>query len=247
MRLSILVFTIIFTWMPSKGFGNESFYKEKARGWHWYERKVKDNERLEDQGKVMTPSEQVEALRQETKEKLHKAMIEPTQDNVKEYIKSQKVIGDSSEEFSKMWMKVIYNNPELDPTVKNPTSEHALKISRTQTSQKKKDNIRAMSKEYGLIYFFRGDCEMCQGFASVVKGISEEYNWDVMAIRIGDKGHELFPDAKPDNGIAKRLKITHVPALLAVHPKTGEIVPLAYNYITEREIEERLNTIIGDR
>ena len=94
MRLSILVLTIIFMWMPSKGFGNESFYKEKARGWHWYERKAKDNETLEDQGKVMTPSEQVEALRQETKEKLHKAMIEPTQDNVKEYIKSQKVIGD---------------------------------------------------------------------------------------------------------------------------------------------------------
>ncbi len=42
MKSFILILAIIFM-CPSKGFANESFYKDKARGWHWYEKKAKDD------------------------------------------------------------------------------------------------------------------------------------------------------------------------------------------------------------
>ena len=52
-----------------------------------------------------------------------------------------------------------------------------------------------------------------------------------------------FPNAKRDNGISKRLQIAHVPALIALHPKTGQLIPLAYGMISETEIEERLSLL----
>lgn len=52
-----------------------------------------------------------------------------------------------------------------------------------------------------------------------------------------------FPDAKRDNGISKHLNITHVPALIALHPKTGEFIPLAFGLISESEIEARIDIL----
>ena len=247
MKSFILILTIIFI-CPSKGFSNESFYKEKARGWHWYEKKAVEEEiaQKEEKAVEMTPTEQVQSIRKEAEEKLHKAMIKPTQENVKTFIKAQKAIGDSSEKFSQVWMQVVYNNPELDPSIKNPTSEQALKIARAETSKKKKEQVQALSEEYGLIYFFKGNCQMCREFSNVVKSLSVKYEWDVMAIKTDDADDPLFPDALPNNGIVEKFKITHVPTLLAVHPKTGKIIPLAYQYISESEITERINTLIQE-
>ena len=245
MKSFVLILAIIFM-CPIKGFSNESFYKDKARGWHWYEKKAKDDLNKQANHSEMTPTEQVKSIRKDAEEKLHKAMIEPTQENVKTFIKAQKAIGDSSEKFSQVWMQVIYNNPELDPSIKNPTSEQALKIARAEISQKKREQVKALSQEYGLLYFFKGNDQMCREFSSVVKGLSKKYEWDVMAIKIDDAGDPLFPDALPDNGIVEKFKITHVPTLLAVHPKTGKIIPLAYQYIGETEITERINTLIQE-
>lgn len=247
MKSFILILTSIFMF-ASKGFSNESFYKDKARGWHWYEKKAVDEEVVKEEEKPsgMTPTKQVESIRKDAEDKLHRAMIKPTQENLKTFIKAQKAIGDSSEKFAKVWMQVIYNNPELDPSIKNPTSEQALKIARAKSSQKKKEQLRAMSEEYGLLYFFKGDCQMCQEFSNVVKNLSKEYKWDVMAIKIDGVGDPLFPEALVDNGIVEKFKINHVPTLLAVHPKTGKIVPIAYGYIGETEILERINTLIGE-
>ena len=52
-----------------------------------------------------------------------------------------------------------------------------------------------------------------------------------------------FPNAKQNNGIAERLQITHVPALIALHPKTGQFIPLAYGLVSEREIEQRVELL----
>jgi len=52
-----------------------------------------------------------------------------------------------------------------------------------------------------------------------------------------------FPDARRDNGIAERLGISHVPALIALHPKSGKFIPLAYGMVSISEIEERVELL----
>ena len=52
-----------------------------------------------------------------------------------------------------------------------------------------------------------------------------------------------FPHAKRDNGMVARLQISHVPALIAYHPRSGEMIPLAYGLVSESEIEERVDLL----
>ncbi|MGB2686312.1 MAG: conjugal transfer protein TraF [Olleya sp.] len=245
----ILIVSIVLG-IASSGYCNESFYKSHARGWHWYERKIsdeEDNKTNTNENKVVTtynPTQEVENIRKEAESKLHNAMIRPTEKNVIEYIKAQEKIADRSEEFSKVWQKAIYKNPELDRTLKHPVSYNALHISKEETSKDKRQKISELSKEYGLMYFFRGDCKYCQGFSSVVKRFASKYEWDLMPVQIGDVPIEGFENAKKDNGVSARLGIKNVPALIAVHPKSGDMIPLAFGYIGDSEIEERVDALV---
>ena len=53
------------------------FTRIKQGGWHWYEKKAKDDLNKQANHSEMTPTEQVKSIRKDAEEKLHKAMIEP--------------------------------------------------------------------------------------------------------------------------------------------------------------------------
>ena len=73
----------------NKGFCNASFYKEKARRWHWYETK---NEEISDEKARKSPTQMVDEIRNDTEAKLHKALIAPIESNIIEYIKAQEKV-----------------------------------------------------------------------------------------------------------------------------------------------------------
>ena len=245
MTFVIKLFCLFMVFCFNSEFAYAGFFVEKSRGWHWYEVNEVEEEVLGDIPQK-NPTEQVEAIRKDIEGKLHKALIRPTEKNVIAYISAQEAIGDKSEKFANVWQRVVYKNPELDRTNRYPVSNGALHIFRNQELNQKREKIRQLSKEYGLMFFFRGDCPYCQGFASVVKDFSIRYDWSLMAIQIGDVGLDGFLDAKRDNGIAASLGISKVPALIAVHPRTKKMIPLAYGYISEAEIEERVNVLLSN-
>lgn len=248
----ILIFNIVL--IASLSYSKDAFYKGRARGWHWYETKPKEeekenieNEKIdknpEDTSKL-SPTEIINNIKKDTEAKLHKAIITPTEENIIAYIKAQEKIGDSSEKFAKVWQKVIYKNPILDRTLKYPISNNALHLARKDDLELKREKIRELSKEYGLMFFFRGDCKYCQGFATIVQNFSKLYNWDLMPIQIGTVTLPEFKNATHDNGVSEKLGITTVPALIAVHPKTGNMIPLAFGYVSEDEIEDRIDNLV---
>jgi conjugal transfer pilus assembly protein TraF len=220
-----------------------SFYKQSARGWHWYE-DVSKTPKDKVTENTLSPTEQVQALRKDAEEKLHAALMKPTQANIIAYIKAQEKIGDRSEFFAKQWQRVIMTHPELDYSLKHPHSQNALHIYRAQMSENKRIKIKQLAETHGLLFFFRGDCKYCQGFAGVVKNFAQKYNWAVLAVQIGNVGLPEFPQAQLDNGIASNMGITHVPALIAVDPRNNKILPLAYGYTSEDEIENRVNLLV---
>lgn len=73
--------------IASSGYCNESFYKNHARGWHWYERNKEDEEEIvlkkqNSKPNAITPTQEVENIKKEAESKLHNAMIKPTEENV---------------------------------------------------------------------------------------------------------------------------------------------------------------------
>jgi len=76
-----------------------------------------------------------------------------------------------------------------------------------------------------------------------VKRFAQIYGWSVLAISLDGGSLPEFPHAKRNNGMAEQLQISHVPALIALHPKTGQLIPLASGLISESEIEQRIEIL----
>ena len=216
-----------------------NFFGDRERGWHWYETMKKADDKIEQEEDNIDPTEQLEVIQKEVKRKLHKALINPSISNVSEYMKMQAIISRKSQLFSDSWQKAIYLNPMLDRTIKNPVNYHGVHLQRELDIKKRKKALKLLSREYGLMYFFSNNCIYCKKFSPVVKSFTKTYGWDVMPIQIGAGISKNFPGAEKDNGIAAKFGIKTLPALIAVHPKTKRIIPLAFGYRAMDEIEER--------
>jgi len=233
--------------------GETSFFERKAEGWHWYQDQDQDQVteiRKQESGKKETntlrvkkpslnPTQAIEAQRKALETKLHAAIVEPTRENLISYITAQKALMDQSQKFSEVWKQVVMTTPSLDETLTHPVDQNALHVYYTSQHNTLKQRIMGLASEYGLFFFFRKNCGYCHEFAPVVKRFSQKYGWSVLGVSLDGGSLPEFPAPKQDNGIAARLQIAHVPALIALHPKTGQLIPLAYGMISESEIENR--------
>ena len=228
-------------------FAHDNFSKKHAEGWHWYEDKKKNEEKEED--KIMpapeNATEKLERLKKIVKERLDVAIDNPTSENLKAYMEAQKVVIDKSHIFSNNWQRVLFTNPHLDETITNPVNQAANHIYLDKQKESKFNKIKGLANDYALIYFYKGSCPYCESFSPLVNRFSQKYNWNVMAISLDGNISPEFPSSKTDNGIATKLGIDVVPALIALHPSSQNIIPLAYGMVSETDIEDRINMLVG--
>ena len=226
-----------------------SFFHKHAEGWHWYEEPPRDS-KIQEKGNTSgrsspspTPTEKIEAQRKELETKLHTAILEPSHENIITYILAQKALMDQSQKFSEAWKHVVMTTPALDETLVYPVDQNARRVYYEEHNKELTNRIQSLAQEYGLFFFFRKNCPYCHHFAPIVKGFSQKYGWSVLAVSLDGGTLPEFPEARRDNGIATRLQISHVPALIALHPRTGQFIPLAYGLVSESEIEERVELL----
>ncbi len=259
--MKTILFILLCTFTQSLSAKTETFFDRHAEGWHWYQDPVRVEEqkpetkrdrdtphksepkKIKKTKKKMTPSEQIAKERQELQEALDAALVNPTPETLKRYIVLQSRMMNETEKFTQVWQQVLMTTPELDETLKNPVDQGALRVAEQLKVKDLSQRIAALSKDYGLFFFFKGQCPYCHEFAPIVKRFSEKYGWSVLAISMDGGTLPEFPHAKRDNGAATKLQIQHVPALMAIHPKTGQIIPLAYGMVSEAEIERRVMTL----
>ena len=221
----------------------DNFFEGHAEGWHWYQDSDQCSVPSDQKEQKATPTEKIEAQRKEIEQKLHAAIVEPTRENLVAYILAQRALMDQSQRFSESWKKVVMTSPSLDETLIHPVDQNARPIYYLEKSKDLQDKIKKLASEYGLFFFFRKNCPYCHGFAPIVKSFAETYGWSLLPVSIDGGTLPEFPDARRDNGIAERLGISHVPALIALHPKSGKFIPLAYGMVSISEIEERVELL----
>jgi conjugal transfer pilus assembly protein TraF len=236
---------------------NTAFFERHAEGWHWYEEIPRDS-KIEERKKNSLkespsgrssssssppPTEKIEAQRKELETKLHTAILQPSQENIITYILAQKALMDQSERFSEAWKQIVMKTPSLDETLIHPVDQNARHIYYQEKHQDITKRIKALAQEYGLFFFFKGTCAYCHHFAPIVKEFAKKHEWSVLAVSLDGGTLPEFPEARKDNGMAARLQVSHVPALIAFHPSSGQMIPLAYGLISESEIEERIELL----
>ncbi len=225
-----------------------SFFERRAEGWHWYQDSAqcpvfsvqkKENQEPENQ----TSTQVIENQRKALEQKLHTAIVKPTRENIIAYILAQKALMDQSQKFSEAWKRVVLTTPSLDETLIHPVDQNARHVYYTEKNKEVSKRIKALSQEYGLFFFFKKECPYCHHFAPIVKHFAQKHGWSVLPVSLDGGVLPEFPQAKRDNGIAQHLQIQHVPALIALHPRSGQIIPLAYGLVSESEIEERISLL----
>mgnify|MGYP002384268429 CR=1 FL=1 len=231
----------------------DSFYKRRAEGWHWYqdrniqqmqnEENKKQSEHQSHQS--LTPTQLLKLYQKEIERRLHLAIFFPTLENVKAYQELQKDLMERGQLFADRWMQSIYLNPSLDFTSSYPINQIGRHTYIDEENKLKYTKLKALSKSYGFFFFFKGDCPYCHTFAPIVKRFAAKYGWVVKAVSLDRGTLKEYPKPLLDNGIAERLSITHVPALIAVNPKTQQILPISYGISSEDEMEAHIMTLIG--
>jgi conjugal transfer pilus assembly protein TraF len=150
---------------------------------------------------------------------------------------------DRSKTFSEVWMQTVFQNPYLDHTLVSPVNQKARHIQLDLQKQQLKNLITNLSKDYGLFFFFGSNCEYCHGFAPIVKQFSQNYGWEVLAISVDGGALKEFPNPVKDNGLLQQWNVEMLPALFAVNPNTGHVIPIAYGMISLDQMETRIITL----
>lgn len=248
MFLKRIIFLLVLLLAIEHSASRAAFFERRAEGWHWYQslndNKVEENPEKADQSSLTpTPTENIEAQRKALEQKLHAAIVHPTREHIIAYIIAQKALMDQSQRFSESWQQVVMTTPALDETLIHPVDQNALHVYYEEKNKEISKRIKALSQSYGLFFFFKKECPYCHRFAPVVKRFAEKHGWSVLAISLDGGSLPEFPYARQDNGIAGRLQVAHVPALIALHSSSGKTIPLAYGLISESEIERRVELL----
>ena len=224
-----------------------------AEGWHWYEEirhqgiideKTHEKSDVQDQKSPSNPIKKLQEFKKKVENLKAIAVMQPTFANVRSYMEIQKILLERSSQFAQKWLEVVYLRPELDYTLKHPISQVGRHVVAEDQKKQMEDNIRALSQTHGLFFFFSSKCRYCKAFAPIVKSFSKKYGWKVLAISMDGTTLPEFPKAQHDNGSSSSLGIKTLPTLLAVEPKSGQVIPLSYGLSTHDQIEDRIRVLL---
>lgn len=229
------------------------------RGWHFYE----DPEDLSPQAPVKPPAPPKTSPQKDSKadqrapeliefEELQKrledlrkiAIIRPTEPNVRRYMELEARVVRQASYFSDVAQRVAWATPDLDMTLEGrPVNARAIEVFDREQSQSRTQSLADLSKSHVLFFFFRSDCPYCHAFAPTLEAFQAKFGIQIVPISVDGRGLPTFPNFRRDNGIARTLQVTQVPAVYLAEPFTGKITPIGFGVLSEGQLVERISTV----
>ena len=221
-------------------FWTEDVWKNPDRGFLFY------GEKKEENAKELSELKTVEELKLEAKRRLDVAVMEPTKENITAYLAVNTLMLEKSTVFAQKWKETLWANPGFDHTVVHPKANFAQVALKDKTKQEKEVTLTQLAQSSGLVILVQNGCSFCGLMAPVIHRLQEETGFNVLAVTIKGGIPQEWPDAKPDNGIVKRLMTlsgsvpTVTPAIFLVDRK-GELAQLiASGALSLEDLKDRL-------
>lgn len=226
-----------------------SFFEEHAEGWFWYQDFLEEQEPKNKNPAFIniTPTHQMKAYQKKVEDSLNLAILKPSEANLKAYAKNYFEVIKKAQQFTDAYQLMLLKNPSFDYSLKFPISSVAQQVYAKQRETGRQTAIREFAKSNGFFFFFSPSCQYCHLFAPIVKDFAEKYRIAVLAINLESQNHanlKEFPNAIPDKGAARLFKVTYLPSLFVVNPRTREVIPIANGFISLEQLEENLSRII---
>lgn len=232
------------------------FWDDARRGWHFYEDPEPEiapapppkpaPARPEPRRRDTRAPELIEfeQLQKRLEEYRNIAIIRPSEDNVRRYMQLEAQVVRQASFFSDVAQRVAWATPELDMTLQGrPVNSRAIEVFDREQSSSRAQSLADLARTHVLFFFFRSDCPYCHAFAPTLEAFSARFGVQVVPISVDDKGLPNFPSFRRDNGIARTLQVTQVPAVYLAEPFTGKITPIGFGVLSESQLLERIATV----
>jgi len=233
------------------------YWSDSWRGWHFYEELPSEEEPVPAPQPATPPASkpppkaaelvEFERLQKTLEEYRNIAIIRPTEANVRRYMELEAKIVSQASYFADVAQRVAWATPELDPTLQGrPVNAKALEVFEQEQLAARSRSIAELGKDHVLFFFFRSDCPYCHAVAPTLAAFQGRHGINVVAISVDGGAMPGFPNARRDNGIARTLNVTQVPAVFLAQPFTGKISPIGFGVLSESQLLERIATVSAD-
>ena len=225
-------------------------------GWHFYCDPEAEEEK-EEQPAVKKkdapgPVERIAAIRERLEWLKATAILDPSPENLADYIRFQRAQLDRASVFSDQWRRVVWGNPDLDYDLVRPTGALAKRAWLDQRKAAAARTLAELGDRYGMFYFFEGDCPQCRAFETALAPFAIKHGLHVLAVSLDGAPSPAFPNAVADTGQAARLggTGTHLPALALFDAILGHVIPVGFGALAADELERRIHVLtqveVGD-
>lgn len=191
-----------------------------------------------------------EDLRELLKAKEDKAIMMPTEENVKDYLEVWQVTQEKASMFADQWQRVVWKNPKLDYSIEHPTSTFGLNIKKEEKAVLKDSAMQDIAQKHGIIFFFRSDCPYCHATSKVIKEMEQRYGLEVVAATLDGGGLPEYPNYRDGRKLGKEWGVDVVPALFIADKETAEHAPIGFGAMSMSEIVDRMyqltNVSVGE-
>ncbi len=188
-----------------------------------------------------------EQLRQELKRREDIAVMNPTDRNLKDYLELWQFTQQKGAVFADQWRRVVWQNPNLDYSLKRPANNTAIKLYDDQRRRQEGQQLQALAQNHGLIFFFRSDCPTCHAMAPTLKTLADQYGIDILGVSVDGGRLPEFPHPRDGRAQARAWGVERVPALFIGSKQTGEIAPIGFGMMALTEIVNRMFVLTGSR
>ena len=137
-KCAVILIWFVMVWCLPSSAKADNFWEDRAVGWHWYQDPEENQPVSPDSTVTHDPIATMEALHHQVQQTLDQAILNPTEDNMRQYIALQNQLGERAQHFSEVWKSVLLNYPELDFSLQHPTNNLAKQIDLDQCSSARK-------------------------------------------------------------------------------------------------------------
>jgi conjugal transfer pilus assembly protein TraF len=238
---------------------DSQWIRNHAEGWFWrdLDPEVLEPEKIEEEESkpamvnadslypsmndpLTDPLVTLEALQKAVEQSKARAVLQPTNENLMNWIKVQNELLKKNTLFADNWQRLVWRNPEYDYNQVRPSNPVALKAYSQSYKMDRREALSEISKEYGLYFVIAESCPYCHEMAPYLKRFAENYGFTVITVSVDGGSVPEFPDAMYSPEFAERLGVKITPAIILAKPSEGVIEPISYGFVSLKELEIRI-------
>ncbi|OGT33744.1 MAG: hypothetical protein A3C44_04555 [Gammaproteobacteria bacterium RIFCSPHIGHO2_02_FULL_39_13] len=218
-------------------------------GWHWYNeqpvQKKKDDKKqlniLYKQFQALSSSEQLKILQIATDELKDKAVLTGNVNDIANYKRAQDFWVSKATMFTIGWERMLLEYPELNYSLQYPHENALAPEMQQQDHENQSKAISEITKQNGLMLFYRGDNKADLMFVKICSDFSKDHHIALLLVSENTPENISTMRSRFDSSHirASALGINYFPALLLINPTNGSHQTISYGFMSENEIAKR--------